>query len=160
MMTTEKTIGTTLVEGVKELLEEGFSPEDIYTIAEQIKEDADNDAIATEIAEARTKIREGFDQYNMALGYDGSMPDQMWDELFALYEDELENMMETVKQVSPQNLSEEEVYDLLNWIFYTNENKNKCDCSKKEESNPETKEKKKVSIEEFNKMISNFINKR
>lgn len=161
MMTTEKTIGTTLVEGVKDLLAEGFSPEDIYTIAEQIKEDADNDAIATEIAEARTKIREGFDQYAAALGQENPLPDEIWEELFAFYEDEFENMVNNKPKIGSKALEmSQEDLDLFNSVLEYN--KNKYNCAKKEKEVPnKTKEKKKVatSIEEFNKLINDFIRK-
>ena len=97
-----KTINTIIA-----FLNAGYSADEIAEVAFKEEENLQEAAKLKTITKAREGVKLAFNEYNKALGYPITMPDEFWDATFDTYEDCVES---TVK------VKESDVDDIIKWL--------------------------------------------
>lgn len=97
-----KTINTIIA-----FLNAGYSADEIAEVAFKEEENLKEAAKLKTITKAREGVKLAFNEYNKALGYPETMPDEFWDATFDTYEDSVES---TVK------VTESDVDDIIKWL--------------------------------------------
>lgn len=88
-------------------LNAGYSADEIAEIAFKEEENLQEAAKMKSITKAREGVKLAFNEYNKALGYPETMPDEFWDAIFDMYEEGVESSMKA---------KEADVEDILKWL--------------------------------------------
>lgn len=97
-----KTVNTIIA-----FLNAGYSADEIAEIAFKEEENLQEAAKMKSITKAREGVKLAFNEYNKALGYPETMPDEFWDAIFDMYEEGVESSMKA---------KEADVEDILKWL--------------------------------------------
>lgn len=97
-----KTVNTIIA-----FLNAGYSADEIAEIAFKEEENLQEAAKMKTITKAREGVKLAFNEYNKALGYPETMPDEFWDAIFDMYEEGVESSMKA---------KEADVEDILKWL--------------------------------------------
>lgn len=106
-----KTVNTIIA-----FLNAGYSADEIAEIAFKEEENLQEAAKMKSITKAREGVKLAFNEYNKALGYPETMPDEFWDAIFDMYEEGVESSMKA---------KEADVEDILKWLDKPLNDKNK-----------------------------------
>jgi len=98
-----KTVNTIIA-----FLNAGYSADEIADIAFKEEKNLQEAAKLKTITKAREGVKLAFNEYNKALGYPETMPDEFWDATFDMYE-------EGVK-ASAIKVKESDVEDIIKWL--------------------------------------------
>ena len=97
-----KTINTIIA-----FLNAGYSADEIAEVAFKEEENLKEAAKLKTITKAREGVKLAFNEYNKALGYPVTMPDEFWDATFDTYEDGVESTVKVKKS---------DVDDIIKWL--------------------------------------------
>ena len=97
-----KTVNTIIA-----LLNAGYTADEIAEIAFKEEENLQEAAKLKAITKAREGVKLAFNEYNKALGYPETMPDEFWDATFDMYEEGVKTSMKA---------KEADVEDILKWL--------------------------------------------
>ena len=97
-----KTVNTIIA-----FLNAGYSADEIAEIAFKEEENLQEAAKMKAITKARDGVKLAFNEYNKALGYPETMPDEFWDATFDMYEEGVESSMKA---------KEADVEDIIKWL--------------------------------------------
>ena len=97
-----KTINTIIA-----FLNAGYTADEIAEIAFKEEENLQEAAKMKTITKAREGVKLAFNEYNKALGYPETMPDEFWDATFDMYEEGIEASMKA---------TEADVEDMIKWL--------------------------------------------
>lgn len=97
-----KTVNTIIA-----FLNAGYSADEIAEIAFKEEENLQEAAKMKTITKGREGVKLAFNEYNKALGYPETMPDEFWDAIFDMYEEGVESSMKA---------KEADVEDILKWL--------------------------------------------
>lgn len=97
-----KTVNTIIA-----FLNAGYTADEIAEIAFKEEENLQEAAKLKTITKAREGVKLAFNEYNKALGYPETMPDEFWDATFDMYEEGIE---------SSTKATEADVEDILKWL--------------------------------------------
>jgi len=97
-----KTVNTIIA-----FLNAGYSADEIAEIAFKEEENLQEAAKLKTITKAREGVKLAFNEYNKALGYPETMPDEFWDATFDMYEESIESTMKAKTS---------DVEDILKWL--------------------------------------------
>lgn len=97
-----KTVNTIIA-----FLNAGYSADEIAEIAFKEEENLQEAAKMKTITKAREGVKLAFNEYNKALGYPETMPDEFWDAIFDMYEEGVESSMKA---------KEADIEDILKWL--------------------------------------------
>lgn len=89
-----KTVNTIIA-----FLNAGYTADEIAEIAFKEEENLQEAAKMKSITKAREGVKLAFNEYNKALGYPETMPDEFWDATFDMYEEGIESSMTTEADV-------------------------------------------------------------
>ena len=97
-----KTVNTIIA-----FLNAGYTADEIAEIAFKEEENLQEAAKMKTITKAREGVKLAFNEYNKALGYPETMPDEIWDATFDMYEEGIEASMKA---------TEADVEDIIKWL--------------------------------------------
>ena len=97
-----KTVNTIIA-----FLNAGYTADEIAEIAFKEEENLQEAAKMKTITKARDGVKLAFNEYNKALGYPETMPDEFWDATFDMYEEGVEASMKA---------TEADVEDIIKWL--------------------------------------------
>lgn len=97
-----KTVNTIIA-----FLNAGYSADEIAEIAFKEEENLQEAAKMKTITKAREGVKLAFNEYNKALDYPETMPDEFWDAIFDMYEEGVETSMKA---------KEADIEDILKWL--------------------------------------------
>ena len=97
-----KTINTIIA-----FLNAGYTADEIAEIAFKEEENLQEAAKMKTITKAREGVKLAFNEYNKALGYPETMPDEFWDATFDMYEEGIEASMKA---------TEADIEDMIKWL--------------------------------------------
>ena len=97
-----KTVNTIIA-----FLNAGYTADEIAEIAFKEEENLQEAAKMKTITKAREGVKLAFNEYNKALGYPETMPDEFWDATFDMYEEGVEASMKA---------TEADVEDIIKWL--------------------------------------------
>jgi len=106
-----KTVNTIIA-----FLNAGYSADEIAEIAFKEEENLQEAAKMKTITKAREGVKLAFNEYNKALGYPETMPDEFWDAIFDMYEEGVESSMKA---------KEADIEDILKWLDKLSNDENK-----------------------------------
>lgn len=98
-----KTVNTIIA-----FLNAGYTADEIAEIAFKEEENLQEAAKLKTITKAREGVKLAFNEYNKALGYPETMPDEFWDATFDMYEEGL--------KASVMKVKDSDVEDIIKWL--------------------------------------------